>query len=321
MMPPDHDRSIPQSRRDQIEALGKMFGDSLPTSQPTARRFGTLTFGAPVFRPQPGTLDETRREGQLFWLWHLPAPMRLDAHVLQVSIRHHALTGSRRAKTRTTCAELRKRIATLGGHLGVYDVPIDTPPSHWKREAVKDIVRLMATLLPAPGNADTSAAVDVETYRRHSKIEVTQYGADGTRQFVATVQLTQPPPALLEWTAAYGWQADDKYTHHDLIEFDALTPKRPTPGDESAHVREDDLCGDDDDLDAFEKAARRTLHGERAVPNTSRRRSDTTIRSNNLDMSLARAEIVKGVYELSDDSLEALLSLVRLWTQLHGGPQ
>src|SRR5687767_7922909 len=111
-LPPDDRDPLPRSRHEQLAELARMFGDQPPSS--TLTRGNGITFGAPTFRPQPGTLDEDRKPGQIFWLWRLPEPTSLDANLLQVCIHHRSVTGSRRPKTRAACAELRSQIVELG---------------------------------------------------------------------------------------------------------------------------------------------------------------------------------------------------------------
>jgi hypothetical protein len=93
------------------------------------------------------------------------------------------------------------------------------------------------------------------------------------------------------------------------INIDAPADDAPANGD----------AADDDDLDAFEKAARRTLHGEKAIPRTSREKADGS--ASNTNVANDRATIIKGIYQLPDLSVKVLAAWTRLFVEAGGGWQ
>ena len=287
--------SIPKHRHEQLDVLRQMFGEPEP---PTAEQHAASSLldglelrafrvlSGPTFTPTPGTCDDTRRPGRLFWLppkltpmqkmgWHRSAKHhnpndQTDPRTIHILITHAALDGSRRPRTAAACATLRDEVARYGAALGVYTVTIDQPQHAWTLDTLKDFAFLMDALLPGTDHADRDKTRFYVT--AHKLLEVSRCGtndADVDARYIARIQFFGADNTTRDWCHAFGTtyfrepprQADHLLNEIDALQLNAATTPPAPPINVDA--------GLDDDLDDIEKAARDALHGKKLIPLSS----------------------------------------------------
>ena len=222
----------------------------------------------------------------------------------------------------------------VGEHVRHFDRPF----SEWR---AADLDSILADMVTTRRQCPESPAMSIDrrTYVRVSRFNLANGRRDrlsiyvhvGGREYGAELEITKaqvPQRTIAEWVAAldpYNISITEQKSgvaisiedHKSLL----WTPGAPDPDpngsctpagvsaaglDALASVDAGTMDDDpDDDLDVFEKAARRRLHGDKNIPSTSRDRAESPGKNTGSEQS-DRATICAAAYRLTGFPLRAL---------------